>query len=424
MLDIKYIRENPDKIKLTCKNKQVVCDIDRILELDKKRRNLLKETETLKAKQNKLGKENQEEAREIKNKIKELLPELKEIEEELSGILDKVPNIISEDTPIGPDESGNKVIRKWGEKPKFDFTFKDHLELGEELDIIDVKRAAKVSGTRFNYLKGGAVLIQFALIQYVFSVLTNEKILKKILTEKDLDISSKPFIPVVTPVMIKPKPFQRMARLEPREERYYIPKDDMYLIGSAEHTLGSMHMDEVFNKKDMPVRYIGYSTAFRREAGAYGQDTRGILRVHQFDKLEMESFSLPENGLKEQDFIINIQEYLVRKLELPYRVVMICTGDMGAPDYRQVDIETWLPGQNQYRETHTSDYMTDYQSRRLNIRVRNSDGDLDFVHMNDATAIAIGRILIAIIENYQQKDGSIKIPKVLREYMYGMKKIG
>jgi len=424
MLDIKYIRENPDEVKKVCEQKQTKCDIDRLLELDKQRRKLLQEAEGLKAEQNKLGKEQQEEAREIKKKIKKIEPELRETEKEIEEILDKVPNVVSEDTPIGLDESGNKVIRKWGKKPKFSFKFKDHLELGEALDIIDVKRAAKVSGTRFNYLKGGAALLQFALVQYVFSALTNEKIIKKILIEKDLKISSKPFIPVIPPVMIKPKTFQRMARLEPREERYHIPKDDIYLVGSAEHTLGSMHMDEIFNRKDLPVRYIGYSTAFRREAGAYGQDTRGILRVHQFDKLEMESFSLPENGLKEQDLIIGIQEYLVKKLELPYQVIMICTGDMGGPDYRQVDIECWLPAQNSYRETHTSDYMTDYQSRRLNTRVRGKDGDLEFVYMNDATAIAIGRMLIAIIENYQQKDGSIKVPKALREYMGGIKRIG
>jgi seryl-tRNA synthetase len=229
--------------------------------------------------------------------------------------------------------------------------------------------------------------------------------------------SPKPFIPVIPPLMVRPEIFSRMARLEPREERYYIQQDDLFLIGSAEHTLGPLHLDKNIEEKDLPVRYIGYSTAFRREAGSYGKDIRGILRMHQFDKLEMESFSLPENSVKEQDFFVAIQEYFMQQLNISYKVMMICKGDMGAPDARQIDLECWIPSQNKYRETHTADLMTDYQSRRLNTRVKRRDGLSQFAHMNDATAFAIGRTIIAILENYQQKDGSIVVPDVLRKYM-------
>jgi seryl-tRNA synthetase len=209
-----------------------------------------------------------------------------------------------------------------------------------------------------------------------------------------------------------------MARLDAtlEDERYYFPKDDIYLIGSAEHTLGPLHMDETLKEDDLPIRYVGFSTCFRREAGSYGRDTRGILRVHQFDKVEMESFTVPENSLKEQEFFVAIQEYLMQELKLPYQVVMTCTGDQGDPDARHIDIEAWMPGQQKYRETHSADLMTDYQARRLNTRVRRADGSLNFVHMNDATVFAIGRTLIAIVENYQRADGTITVPEVLRPY--------
>ena len=216
--------------------------------------------------------------------------------------------------------------------------------------------------------------------------------------------------------MIKPDIFAKMARLEPKDERYYIQSDDVYLVGSAEHALGPMHMDETILEQDLPLRYAGYSTAFRREAGSYGKDTKGILRMHQFDKIEMESFSKPEDSIMEQDFFVAIQEYLLKQLEIPYQVMMICTGDMGGPDARQIDIECWMPGQNKYRETHTADLMTDYQARRLNTKLKRKDGKNEFVHMNDATVFAIGRTLIAILENNQQKDGSVKVPKVLHKY--------
>ena len=427
MLDIKFIRNNVEKVREAIKNKKAVLDLDKLLASDERRRHLLSESETLKAEQNKRSKGPQspvdlEELKALKEKKKLIESELKSVEEEYERLMMMVPNVPSEDTPIGKDESENKVLRKWGKIKNFDFQPKEHWELGADLDLIDTERAAKVSGARFAYLKRGLVLMEFALVQYGFSVLTDEKLLKKIIKKAGLDIKPTPFIPVVPPVLIRPDVMQKMARLEPKEERYHIPSDDLYLIGSAEHTLGPMHMDETFKEEDLPVRYVGFSTAFRREAGSYGKDMKGILRVHQFDKLEMESFCLPENSIKEQDLLVAIQEYFLQSLNIPYQVVAICTGDMGGPDARQIDIEAWLPGQNRYRETHTADLMTDYQARRLGIKVKRAERT-EFVHMNDATALALSRTPIAIMENYQTKKGSIEVPKILRKYMGGIKEI-
>lgn len=419
MLDIKFIRQNPDVVKDAVKKKRLDFDVDKLLAVDERRRHVMQEFEQLKAEQNKKSKDKLksaqiEELKLVKERIKVLKDELDLVEKEFNELLLKVPNIPSADTPLGSDENSNKVLRQIGKQPKFEFQPKEHWELGQRLDIIDTERAAKVSGARFAYMKGGLVLLEFALMQYGLAVLTNRKTLKNIIKKTKLNISDRPFIPVLPPVFIKPDVFQKMGRLEPKEERYYIAEVDLYLIGSAEHTLGSMHMAEVLSLDKLPLRYVGFSTAFRREAGSYGKDMKGILRVHQFDKLEMESFTIPEDSYKEQDFIVAIQEYMMQELELPYQVVAICAGDMGVPDARQIDIETWLPGQNKYRETHTSDLMTDYQSRRLGIKFKKDDKS-EFVHMNDATVFA-GRTLIAILENYQQKDGSIKIPKVLQKY--------
>jgi len=331
----------------------------------------------------------------------------------------------ADDVPVGKDESENVVLRKRGNLSKFNFAPQDHLQIGEFLNIIDVKKAGEIAGSRFYYLKGAAALLEYALVNWVFSRLSNPKFTQKIAKKISPKFPGTPFIPVVPPVMIKPEVYVKMARLDPGQEveKFFISRDNLYLVGSAEHTLGPLHMDEIIDEAKFPIRYLGFSTAFRREAGSYGKDVRGILRAHQFDKLEMETFSLPGLSMQEQNFIVAIQEALMRELKMPYRVVEICTGDMGGPDVRQIDIETWMPGQNKYRETHTSDFMADYQSRRLNTKVRFKDGKIEFVHMNDATAFAIGRIIIAILENYQRKDGSVKIPEVLQKYMGGLKVI-
>jgi len=413
MIDIKFIRENPKLVKEKSRQKGYDVDVEKLLKVDEERRKLIEEVDQIRSSRKKAADERDEKkGQEIKLQLKSKEDKLKKLQEEYYVLIREIPNMPTDDVPVGKDESENKPIRKWGNPKKFDFKVKDHHDLGESLSIIDTETASKVSGSRFGYTKGELVLLEFALLQFALDLLTRETELKKIAK----DNNPKPFIPVIPPVMIKPQVYDQMARLEPREERYYIEKDDLYLIGSAEHTLGPMHMEQTLNEKDFPIRYVGYSTAFRRESGTYGKDTRGIFRVHQFNKLEIESFTLPEDSKKEQDFIVSIQEHLMQSLEIPYQVVMICTGDMGGPDARQLDIEAWFPAQNKYRETHTSDLITDYQARRLNTKVRRKDGKTEFVHMNDATVFA-GRALLAILENYQQKDGSVEIPKVLQKYV-------
>ncbi len=435
MLDIKFIRENADIVKDAAQKKRVEVDIDELVRIDDERRKLITEVERDRAEQNEYSKKisansSDSERQEMISKMQELKSGmqkneevLKEVTKKWFDLMIKVPNIPSPDTPVGPDESGNKVIRQWGEIPKFDFEVKDHADIGRELGIIDTEKAGAISGARFNYIMGDLALLQFALLNFLFDTLTNEDKLKVIASEAGLNVSTKPFIPVLPPIMMKSAVMNKMGRLQPIDERYYFEKDDMVFIGSAEHTLGPLHMDEIFEEKDLPRRYIGYSVALRREAGSYGKDTKGILRQHQFDKAEMETFCLPENSYAEQDLLVAIQEYILRKLKIPHQVVLICTGDMGGPDHRQIDIECWIPSQNKYRETHTSDLMQGFQARRLNTRVKRADGKIEHVHMNDATAIAMGRTMIAIIENYQQKDGSIIIPEVLRTFMGGKERI-
>ncbi len=432
MIDIKLLRDNSQAYKDSAKLRGVSVDIDKLLELDKRRTELIGQIEGLRAKLNVKGKPTPEQLVELQEAKKELEPlekKFSEVDGNFQKLLLSVPNLHSNDTPVGKDDSGNVVLRKVGQPPKFDFEPMEHWELGAKLGVIDNERAAEVAGGRFTYIKGGLAKLQFALISFVTQNLTDQATIAEIISDSGVDVSVTPFIPVVPPVMIRRSILERMARLDPIEDRYrVIPGDtkelseesdnDLFLVGSAEHTLGPLHMDEVIPENKLPIRYLGYSTAFRGEAGSYGKDVRGILRVHQFDKLEMESFCMPDTSEAEQDFFVAVQEFILQSLELPYQVVAICTGDMGDPDYRQMDIETWMPGQNKYRETHTADLMTDYQSRRLRIKVKRENGSVELVHMNDATACAVGRLLIAIMENYQTAEGKIRIPKALQLY-YG-----
>lgn len=421
MLDINFIRENPQVVKETCKKKSVDVNVDLILDLDKKKREMMTEMEALKAEQNKIsrgGAENKEifvQAKEIKGKIKEMEPELEKVDMELKALLLQLPNIPLDDVPVGISEDENQIIRTVGQKPHFSFKPKSHWQLAEQLNLIDKERASKVSGSRFAYIMGSLVQLQWAMFQFAISVLTNEETLSKIAKKAKLKVSTKPFIPVLPPLMLKTEAYSAMDRLEPREERYKIEGEDLWLQGSAEHVLGTMHMNETLEEKNFPIRYAGFATSFRKEAGTYGKDMEGIIRMHQFDKLEMESLTTPEDSLDEHYFMVAIQEYLMQQLELPYEVVLKCTADIGKPNAHGIDINVWLPGQNKYRETHTADYMTDYQARRLQTRVRRKSGKVELVHTNDATALS-QRPLIAIMENYQQKDGSIKVPKVLQKY--------
>lgn len=401
MLDINFIRQNPEKVKQACKNKGVDVDIDRLLELDEERRSFITSTESLMAEKNKLGKNDIEEARKIKEEIIKIAPDRKKVEQEFNNLILEVPNIPFDDVPVGKDETQNAVLRKWGKIPKFNFQPKEHFEIGEKLDIIDIERAAKIAGARFYFLKNEGVLLERALVNFAFDFLTK-----------------KGFIPVIPPVMIKGEIAWGLGYLEQTDdqEAYFIGKDNLYLTGTSEQSLVAMHTKEVLPEKELSKKYVGFSTCFRREAGSYGKDTKGIMRVHQFDKVEMVVFSKPEDSKKEHQLLLSIEEQLMKTLELPYQVVNICTGDLGRPAAAKYDIEAWIPSENKYRETHSTSNCTDFQARRLNIRYRNRAGKLDFVHTLNGTAFAIGRTLIAILENYQQKDGSVKIPKVLQKY--------
>ena len=407
MLDIKFIRENPEKVQEGAKKKNVDVDVDKLLELDKRKRELLQEIEGLKARQNKLRKEDMEEGRRLKQEIKALEPQLEEVDGGLRSQLTHLPNLPLDDVPVG-DESANKVLRQWGKIPQFDFEPKDHLDLGDALNIIDVKRAVKLSGSRFGYLKREAALMEFALVDLIMKMAVKEG-----------------FVPIVPPVLIKPEHMQAMGYVDTPEdlaERYYLEKDQLFLVGTAEQAIGPLHAGEVFEESELPARVVAFSTCFREEAGSYGKDTKGILRVHQFDKVELFSFAHPVKSKEEHKFLVEFEEKLWQALEIPYQVVQLATGDMSRPSASTIDIEAWMPGQNRYREVSSASNVTDYQARRLNIRYKNKEGKLEFVHMLNATGFPIGRAIIAILENYQQKDGSIKVPKVLQQYV-GKKEI-
>lgn len=426
MLDIGFVRDHPDVVKRSVEQRHLTVDVDRLLELDRQRREHQGKLDDLNRERKAIAQQVRadgptedllQQGQTLKKQAQGEEDVWRPFEEEFVSLFEALPNILADDVPVGKSEEDNKVLRTVGELPSFLFTPRTHWELGEALGVIDNERAARVSGSRFTYLKGELAMLEFALVQHALSVLTNPTLLAEIISSANLSVAPTPFVPVIPPALIRADVFQKMARLEPRDERYYIPSDDLYLIGSAEHTLGPLHLNETLREPDLPIRYVGFSPSFRREAGSYGKDVHGILRMHQFDKVEMESFTLPEQGIAEQDFFVAIQEYLMQSLQLPYRVVLLCTGDMGAPDARQIDLETWLPGQDMYRETHSADYMTDYQSRRLRTKVKREDGRLEYVHMNDATVFAIGRTLITLMENYQREDGSVHIPEALHAYL-------
>jgi len=408
MIDQNLIRSNPDKVKELIARKNFKPQIiDKFLDIDNQWRQIVSELDNNRALQKELSAGRKiEDSKILKEKIKKLEEKERELEKQKNELLQDIPNLPFEDALVGKDERDNKTIKEVGKKPEFDFQFKDYLEIAEKLDLIDVKKAAEISGSRFGYLKNEAVLLEFALIDLAFKTLIKEN-----------------FSPIIPPVMIKPEVYIGMGRLSEsqKEERYYLPKDNLYLVGSAEHTLGPLELNEVMAEEELPKRLVGFSSCFRREAGSYGKDTKGILRVHQFDKVEMFSFTRPQDSEAELQFLVSLQEKLISSLGLPYRVVEICTGDMGFTDARQFDIETWIPSQNTYRETNSASNTTDFQARGINARYKPKNGKPQFVHMLNATAFAIGRIIIAIIENYQQKDGSILIPKVLQNYMGGEK---
>lgn len=418
MLDIKFIKENREIVEAAIKNKNRDVKLDDLFDAYGKRKDLRLKLDELNQKKNEAAKaRNIEEGTRLKQEGEKLEKEFALSDKEYVAMMLKIPNIPSIDTPVGKDETENKVLREWGEKPNFSFKPREHQELGIPLGLIDTETAGTLSGSRFSYLKGELVLMQFGLLEFCLRLFTNKEKLEGIASDAGVEIKVTPFTPVIPPVFVKPAVQNRMARFLSPEEHYMFPNDDLMLIGSAEHALGPIYMDKIIEEKNLPVRFVGYSTAFRREAGSHGKDTKGIIRQHQFDKLEMETFCLPEHSREEHNFLVAIQEHIVQALKLHYRVVAVCTGDMGFPNTKQTDINIWMPGQDTYRETHSADLTASFQSRRLNTRVRRADGKIEPVHMNDATAVAFGRILVAIMENYQQEDGSIKVPEILVPYV-------
>jgi seryl-tRNA synthetase len=427
MLDIQFIRENTKRVKEAAVAKNVSVDIDELLELDHKRRELLQQVEKLRkarnetAAQMKNGQPSAEliaEGRRIKESLGQLESALEPAEIQYQSLLKSVPNVMEADVPIGSTEADNKILEKVGAVPEFAFTPKSDAQLGTAKDLIDKERASKIAGSRFAYLKNDLVLLQFALINFVMQSLSDEAVIKQIVADNKLSVSTKPFVPIIPPQLIKTEPYEASARLNSEEVTYKLADDDLWLNASAEHSLCTMFMGETLPSEALPLRYLGYATSFRREAGTYGKDTEGIFRMHQFDKLEMESFTVAEESRAEHDFMVAIQRWLVDRIGLPYQVVLKCSADVGKPNRRGVDIETWMPAQNAYRETHTADYIGDYQTRRLKITTKRGDKN-ELVHTNDATAFAMSRILKAILENNQQEDGSIRVPEVLQPFMGG-----
>lgn len=424
MLDIKFIRENADAVRKNCANRNVRVDVDAILRLDEERRKKISELEEIRRRQNetaaamkaKLGAEERGKlialGKELKLKEGECEAYVRAAEDELGVAVRQIPNMTHPDAPIAATEDGNREIRKWGEQKKFDFKPLDHVKLGEKLELIDFDSGAKVAGQKFYYLKNEAVLIEQALICYALNLLRKSG-----------------FVPVTTPDLARASILDGIG-FNPRgaeTQIYSVENTDLCLIATAEITLGGMLSDTILNESDLPMKYAGVSHCFRTEAGAAGRESKGLYRVHQFTKVEMFAFTTPEKSEAMHEEFVKYEEKIFQDLKIPYRVLDICTGDLGGPAYRKFDLEAWMPGRGDggsYGEVTSTSNCTDYQARRLGIRFkREGEKKPVFVHMLNGTAVAISRALIAILENYQQADGSIIIPEILRSYTGGIEKI-
>ena len=418
MINVKFIIENPELIKAGALKKHVTVDIDKIVELYKTRKTLLQEIEELRAKQNKVSKEIPNAAdkapllakmKEVKASIQKKQPVIEEIEKEIEKLAVRVPNPPHESVPEGKSDEENVVIETHGKKPEFDFEPKTHIELGKSLDIIDIERGVRTSGARFYYLKNEATLLEFALIQHVM-----HKLYKK------------GFSPVIPPALVKEEAMYATGFFPADKNEVYSVnpgEDDLYLIGTSEVPLTMLHAGEILKKEDLPIRYVGFSPCFRREAGSYGKDTAGIIRVHQFDKIEMFSFCDPEKSEEEHNMIRSLEEEIMQDLGLHYQAINICGGDLGAPAHKKYDLEIWIPTQNKFRELTSCSNCTNFQARRANIKYKDKNGKNQYVHTLNGTAAAMARMLVAIIENYQTSEGEIMIPEVLLPHMGGITKI-
>jgi len=426
MLDIKLIRENPEQVKtnlmkrgdpenIRMLNELIACDqkwrqaLTKLNEMRHERKKITIEIASLKKKRKDASKQILK-GKKIDAEITVLEKQVNECEEKVRYYLMRLPNLLHESVPPGKDENDNVSIKTYGEIPKFNFSIKDHIELGLSLDIMDIERAGKIAGARFFYLKNDGVLLDMALMNFALQ-----------------EMIKKGYKPIEPPFLMRRKPYEGVVSLSDFEDVLYkIEDEDLYLIATSEHPMAAMFMDEVLRADELPLKLVGVSTNFRREAGAHGKDTRGIFRTHQFNKIEQFVFCKPEDSWKIHEELIQNAEELVQKLGLPYRIVNCCTGDIGTVAAKKYDIEAWMPAQNAYREIISCSNCTDYQARRLNIRYREKEGEppKGFVHTLNSTAIATGRTIVAILENYQQEDSSIVVPEVLRNYMGGIAKIG
>ena len=421
MLDPKLIKEKSQMIRDMLKSRSVDFDLDGLIESDQKRRELIIKTDELRKKKNQLAlqisqkKKSGEEISSVLIEMKGVSEDLGKLESEQEGIEKiysrlalTIPNLIHESVPIGIDETANKEIRKWGEIPNFDFKINDHIDISENLDVVDLERAAKVAGARFYYLKNDLVRLNQSLIHYGLDFL-----------------AKKEYSLIQPPYMINRESMEGAVIADDFEEVIYkIEDEDLYMIGTSEHAMAAMHSKEILEGKDLPLKYAGISPCFRKEAGAHGRDQKGIFRVHQFDKIEQFVFSRPEDSWKEHEKMLSVVEEFYQELEIPHKVMLLSTGDMGKISAKTYDIEGWMAGQKAYREIVSCSNCLDYQARRLKIRFRDkTNEDTQYVHTLNSTLIATTRILVSIMENFQTKDGHIRIPRVLQSYMGNQKEI-
>ena len=410
MIDLRLLREEPDTVRVAYARRGGVEGLDRVIELDQQHRELLRKVEDLRAEQNKaskaIGAATQDDrpaaiarAKELSDQLKELDPELEQVSSSLDEAMVYLPNLPHSSVPEGLTEDENVVEREEGTKPEFDFEPKEHVQLGESLGIFDGERATKTSGSRFVYLTGQGVLLEMALVRFAIDHLMKTA-----------------FTPVITPVLVREHAMFGTGFLPADEHEFYrVERDDLYLTGTSEVALAAMHSDEILDASQLPKRYAGFSSCFRREAGSYGKDTKGLVRVHQFDKVEQFSFTHPDASWDEYDVIRRNQEDILKALEIPYRVLVMCGGDLGSSAAKKVDHEAWLPGAQRFMEVTSATNATDFQARRLQVRFK-GDGDRGVVHTLNGTACAVGRTIVALLENHQQADGTVTIPKSLQPY--------
>ncbi len=420
MLDIRTIRADPDAIRRAADLKRIPCDVDRLLALDAERRRLVQSADEMKATQNRTSKqiatlagpERETRIRDMQQlvaNVKRMDEERKAVEAELDGLLLLVPNIPADDVPAGESEADNVELSRWGTPRTFDFEFKDHVQLGLELGLVDFERAAKIAGSRTYFLRGNGALLELAVLRFALD-----------------HIMAKGFVPMLVPHLVRPVAMIGTAYYPGGEEQAYrVERDDLSLIGTSEVPLTSYHASEILEAAELPKLYAGWSACFRREAGTYGKDTRGLYRIHQFQKIEQVVLCRAdaEESRQWHRTILRNSEEILQQLELPYRVVNVCGGDLGRPQVQKFDLETWMPSRGQYSETHSASRFHDFQARRLDLRYRAEDGHVRFCHTLNNTVIASPRILIAILENNQRADGSIEVPAVLRPYMNGMERL-